>query len=200
MTTPCRLYSTLSLHIDNIHHYGYEKAPPELGWFRAPALMAFSRDQDLGNDDFDDDGAFSGVNFYREVLRDIYYSEELKVESKRSKQLASTIDRLCIAKPTIFFNLLEAVSKEIDVKKKELTGVNAKRRMHQASYMYQVERLPVVLRCLGKEEEGSMNDTILWQVFYQHASLYSRVLAMQIDCKRSSYSNRAIINLIKWSH
>ena len=30
--------------------------------------------------------------------------------------------------------------------------------------MYQVERLPVVLQRLGKEEEGSVNDSILWQV------------------------------------
>ena len=126
--------------------------------------MAFSRDQELGNDD----GAFSGVNVYKEVLRDIYYSEELKLESKRCKQLASTIDGLCIEKPAKFFALLEVVSKEIEVKKKELSGVNAKRKIYQASYMYQVERLPVVLQCLGKEEEGSMNDNILWQVIYHH--------------------------------
>ena len=97
--------------------------------------MAFSRDQEIGNDD----GTFSGINFCKEVLRDIYYSEGLKLESKRCKQLASTIDGLCIGKLAKFFTLLEIVSKEIEVKKKELSGVNAKRKMYQTSYMYQVK-------------------------------------------------------------
>ena len=120
--------------------------------------MAFCRDQELGNDD----GAFSGVNFYNEVLQDIYYSEELKLESKRCKQLASTIDGLCIEKPAKFFALLEVVSKEIEVKKKELSGVNAKRKIYQASYMFQVERLPVVLQCLGKEDYSYLERLLLF--------------------------------------
>ena len=43
-----------------------------------------------------------GVALYKEVLQDIFYSEELKIESRRCKQLASTIDTLCTKKSTSF--------------------------------------------------------------------------------------------------
>ena len=65
---------------------------------------------------------------------------------------------------TSFCALFELVSKEIEQKKKELSA-KCKLFKFQASYMYQAERLPVVLQRLGrKEEEGSVNDSILWQV------------------------------------
>ena len=53
--------------------------------------------------------------------------------------------------------------KYINQKKKELSD---KCKIFQVSYMYQAERLPVMLQHLGKEEEGSMNDSILWQVHW----------------------------------
>ena len=106
----------------------------------------------------------SGVAIYKEVLRDIYCSEELKIESKRCKKISSTIDTLCTGENTTSFcALFELVSKEIEQKKKELSA-KCKLFKFQASYMYQAERLPVVLQHLGKEEEGSVNDSILWQV------------------------------------
>ena len=111
-----------------------------------------------------EDGACrsSGVAIYKEVLRDIYCSEELKIESKRCKKISSTIDTLCTGENTSFCALFELVSKEIE-QKKELSA-KCKLFKFQASYMYQAERLPVVLQRLGKEEEGSVNDSILWQV------------------------------------
>ena len=112
-----------------------------------------------------EDGACgsSGIAIYK-VLRDIYCSEELKIESKRCKNFSSTIDTLCTGENTTSFcALFELVSKEIEQKKKELSA-KCKLFKFQASYMYQAERLPVVLQRLGKEEEGNVNDSILWQV------------------------------------
>lgn len=103
----------------------------------------------------------SGVAGYKELLRDVYNSEELKIESKRCKAISNTIDALCRVNNTDFSALYEVVRKEIYQRKKELS---AKHKSCQAAYMYQAERLPVVLQQLGKEEEGSMNDSILWQV------------------------------------
>ena len=115
-----------------------------------------------------EDGACgsSGVAICKEVLRDIYCSEELKIESKRCKKISSTIDTLCTGENTTSFcALFELVSKEIEQKKKELSA-KCKLFKFQALYMYQAERLPVVLQRLGKEEEGSvnLNYSILWQV------------------------------------
>ena len=103
----------------------------------------------------------SGFTFYKDVLRDIYYSEELKIESKRCTQIRKTIDVLCTEENFAFSTLYSMISKDIDQEKKEL---DVKRNLFQVSYMYQAERLPVLLQRLGKEEEGSMNDSILWQV------------------------------------
>ena len=117
-----------------------------MGWFRAPIIMASSSE----------DGACgsSGVAIYKEVLRDIYCSEELKIESKRCKKISSTIDTLCTGENiTSFCALFELVSKEIEQKKKKLS---AKCKL----FKFQAERLPVVLQRLGKEEEGSVNDSI----------------------------------------
>ena len=54
---------------------------------------------------------------------------------------------------------------EIDLKRKESA---AKHNLFQACYIYQAERLPVLLQQLGKEHEdtgeGSINDCILWHV------------------------------------
>ena len=103
----------------------------------------------------------SGFTFYKDVLRDIYYSEELKIESKRCTQIRKTIDALCTEENFAFSTLYSMISKDIDQEKKEL---DVKRNLFQVSYMYQAERLPVLLQRLGKEEEGSINDSILWQV------------------------------------
>ena len=62
-----------------------------------------------------EDGACgsSGVAIYKEVLRDIYCSEELKIEFKRYKKNSSTIDTLCTGENTTSFcaALFELVSK-----------------------------------------------------------------------------------------
>ena len=61
--------------------------------------------------------------------------------------------------------VFQKLEKEIDVKKKLVGNGN----LYRACYMYQVERLPVLVGQLGKEhQEGSMNDCVLWQVATMH--------------------------------
>ena len=64
-----------------------------------------------------EDGACGslGVAIYKEVLRDIYYSEELKISPSDVKKF----DTLCTGENTTSFcALFELVSKEIEQKKK----------------------------------------------------------------------------------
>lgn len=102
---------------------------------------------------------------YKDILRDLYDSEEMKIESERCRALKSTIETLCTGENKAFYSVFKKVKKEIDLKRKES---DAKRNLFQVCYMYQIERLPVLLQQLGKEHEdtgdGGINDCILWQV------------------------------------
>ena len=114
-------------------------------WFRAPMVV-------------------TKISYNEILLRDIYDSEELKIESERCKALKCTIEELCTRQNTAFLAVVEKVRKEINVKKSV-----AKHNLYQACYMFQVERLPVLLGQLGKEhqdtcKEGNITDSILWQV------------------------------------
>ncbi|XP_065894855.1 uncharacterized protein [Dysidea avara] len=101
---------------------------------------------------------------YKDILRDVYDSEELKIDSQRSKSIAKVIDQLCVSENTAFSDLFSLVSKEVEQKRKEPAAI---RNSFQACYMYQAERLPVVLQQLGKEQQGSMNDSLLWQMIIE---------------------------------
>ena len=107
--------------------------------------------------------------FYKNILRDIYDSEEMKIESERCKVLKSTIDSLCTEENVAFYSVFKTIREEIDLERKKSS---AKRNLFQACYMYQAERLPVLLQQLAKEHEdardGSINDCILWQVAYNY--------------------------------
>lgn len=107
---------------------------------------------------------------YKDILRDIYDSEEMKIESERCKALKRTIETLCTGENQAFYSLFKKVREElIDLKKKESV---AKRNLFQACYIYQAERLPVLQQqqqlAIGMEHqdigEGGINDCILWQV------------------------------------
>ena len=103
--------------------------------------------------------------FYKNILRDIYDSEEMKIESERCKVLKSTIDSLCTEENVAFYSVFKKIREEIDLERKKSS---AKRNLFQACYMYQAERLPVVLQQLAKEHkdagDGNIDDCILWQV------------------------------------
>ena len=46
----------------------------------------------------------------KEVLRDIYDSEELKIDSNRSRAIAKTIEMLCTDENSLFNDLYDEVS------------------------------------------------------------------------------------------
>ena len=96
----------------------------------------------------------------QEILRDIFYSEELKIDSDRAKALKKTIDSLCVDKNRHFNETFSFICEDIAKSKKERCSTN----QYQAMYMYQAERLSSILKKLGKEDVGGINDSILWQV------------------------------------
>jgi len=102
---------------------------------------------------------------YNDILRDIYDSEELKIESERCRALKGTIETLCTKENHTFIEVFE-IWKEIDMKTKKIRLPSE--NLFQASYMFQVERLPVLLGQLGKEHQdtrnGAITDSILCQV------------------------------------
>ena len=100
------------------------------------------------------------------VLRDIYDSEELKIDLERSKAISKVIDQLCatVDGSSAFSELYELVGKEVEQKKELEKEPAAKRNLFQASYMYLAKGLPIVLKRLGKEQPGSISDPLLWQV------------------------------------
>ena len=106
---------------------------------------------------------------FQEVLRDIYFSEDLKIQFDRCKNILVTIDVLCVKENNDFCAMYKLIREEIQEKRKTVT---VKQKLFQAAYLYQVERLPIVLQRLGTEEEGSMNDIILWQVSRLHCNFF----------------------------
>ena len=52
---------------------------------------------------------------YKDILKDIYDSEEMKIESEWCKALKRTIDTLCTEENTTFYSLFKKVRKEIDL-------------------------------------------------------------------------------------
>ena len=108
--------------------------------------------------------ANSGEKLLKAILRDIYGSEELKIQSNRCKLLKETIDALCAGPNDIAF------SKTFDKLRKDIVDEKKKKKEQGMSkgcrvlYLYQVERLPHILSRLGVEKAGSSNDCILWQV------------------------------------
>ena len=82
-----------------------------------------------------------------------------------------TIDGLCAKENNDFCAMYKLIREEIQEKRKMVT---VKQKLFHAAYLYQVERLPVVLQQLGTKEEGSMNNIILlWQVSQLHCSFLS---------------------------
>jgi len=114
-----------------------------------------------GENSLQNERSVDSVVGYKEVLWDVYFSEDLKIQSNRCKKILATVEGLCARENGGFCAVYKIVSQEIREKRKTIT---AKQKLAQAAYLYQVERLPSVLQRLGTEEEGTMNEIILWQV------------------------------------
>ena len=92
------------------------------------------------------------------ILRDIYESEELKIDSVRSKTLKQTVDTLCVTENDSFRAMFVRIMEDMG-QRKDLKG-----SPHNI-FVYIAERLPVLLKDLGKVVPGSITDPILWQVW-----------------------------------
>jgi len=57
----------------------------------------------------------SGIN-YKDILREVYDSEELKIDSQQSKNIAKVIDQLCVSENCSFIKVFSIVSKEVEKK------------------------------------------------------------------------------------
>ena len=88
------------------------------------------------------------------ILRDIFESEELKIDSMRCNALKKTIDVLCVTENNSFKAMFLKISK--DVESTNLKGSPGK------VFIYLAEKLPVLLKDLGEVIPGSITDPILW--------------------------------------
>ena len=79
--------------------------------------------------------------------------------SRRCKLLKETSEVLCAGPDGVKFNeTFYRAYKDIEEEKKKEQG---KSKACKTLYLYQAERLPVLLRGLGEERAGSCNDCIL---------------------------------------
>lgn len=99
------------------------------------------------------------------ILRDIYESEEMKIDSSRSTKLKETINVLCINGDEEFDKLFAVVNKDIGKIRKENTGGNMADPLLVEMYRYQAEDLPERLKSVKlNKDSDSIRDPLLWQV------------------------------------
>ena len=89
---------------------------------------------------------------YKTVLRDIFDSEEFKIEPKYSEKLKKTIQRICEDGDEEFEKCYERVRKEVE----ELVATSRVNKKEQPYYfrdmfLYMTEKLPKVLEDLMRD-------------------------------------------------
>ena len=87
---------------------------------------------------------------YKSLLRDIFHSEELKIDSQYSKRLKDTIEKLCINEENDKFNkCFVKVCKDI----KEITKDSKKKEpCFSKMYLYMTEKLSKTIEELPREQ------------------------------------------------
>ena len=93
---------------------------------------------------------------YKSVLRDIYLSEELKIDSLYSIRLKGTIERLCTAADDKFDKCFMKVCTDLAITKDS----KKKQPCFSKMYLYLTENMHKALEELPQE----YRDPILWQV------------------------------------
>ena len=102
---------------------------------------------------------------WKNILRDIYDSEELKIDSERSKELKGLLDQLCTAAPEdtnlrLFQECFAAVDNDITQIKKEAKTTKEERPYFKRMFLYQAQRLSPTIQGLPE----NLRDPIMWQV------------------------------------
>ena len=89
------------------------------------------------------------------TLRDLWDSEEFKINSDISSSLKATVDKICREGNELFEQCFEEVKEGLEKARANNSGV-----FFQVMYMYLAQELPRVLEKLP----SPYNDPILWQV------------------------------------
>ena len=92
------------------------------------------------------------------VLWDIFESEELKIDSVRSKTMKEIINELCVKENEEFRAIFVRISEDIEERKKSKGWKESPQNVF--SYVAESE----LLTNLGEMVPGSITDPILWQV------------------------------------
>ena len=120
--------------------------------------MAVSQSDSLGTDDF------------KTLLRDIFYSEELRIDSQFAANLKEKLDELCRGQvpeeqSSTFQCCYTAVKLDVKAKKNAIRMRGAGREIsYKDIYLYQAEEVPKLLAKFPSQLTDSLREPILWQV------------------------------------
>ena len=99
---------------------------------------------------------------YKSVLRDIFDSEEMKIDSEYTEKLKRTVQRICEDGDGEFEKCYEQVRKEVE-EVVATSKVNKKEQPYfRGMFLYIAEKLPKVIEDLLTTEQT--RDPIIWQV------------------------------------
>ena len=100
------------------------------------------------------------VNDYKCIVRDLWDSEEFKINSKYSETLKNTVEKICSEGSAPFEQCFLEVTEAVERMVKSNDGVNKEQPNFRDMYLYLAKELPKVLEKLSSD----YNDPILWQV------------------------------------
>ena len=99
---------------------------------------------------------------WKDLLRDIYYSEDLKIKGERSERIKNTIHCLCTETGVEEDDLDSFVVsfKKVEDNIRVIKDACKQKDVFQQMFQYQANRLSSVTQCLPT----NLKDPILWQV------------------------------------
>jgi len=118
---------------------------------------------------------------FKALLRDIYYSVELKIGSPFANNSKAKLDELCTGKvPTeqsVTFQHCFSVM-EIDVKaKKNAIKKEGREVSYKDMYLYQAEKVPNILAKFPPLLTGSLREPLLWQIINMLLRIVAKPIA-----------------------
>jgi len=109
-----------------------------------------------------------GAGDFKTLLRDVYYSEELKIDSQFAEKLKMKLDELCSGKipeeeSTAFQHCFSVVEANIKSKKNDIRR-GGREISYKDVYLYQAEQVPDLIAKFPPLLTDSLREPILWQV------------------------------------